>query len=1419
MRVFSFSLLGSLAATILNVEAALLAPRPPYQLDSADEITYRNMLRDKPAGIARRSEGYQYDTTIASTSSEEPTTVSSEAPPAATSQEPAAAIVSDPPTPMSGELHHTECGPYSAKVNNIWVTIETTKYFYYINQPEVTKVVNVPTTIYQHVTSAVTNVVEKTIVETKFYTATITANGAVTTAVVPTTVSVPMTETITKTIVNSVYGSDVVKTEFHTVTAAGNGTVITKIVPTTVSVPTTEVVTKTIVSSVYGSDVVKTEFHTVTAAGNGTVITKIVPTTVGVPTTEAVTKTVTISSVYGSDVTKTQFHTATITANGTIITSVVPATEVVTETVTVTSAYGSDVTETRFHTATVTSNGTVVTMVVPTTVNVPTTEVVTRTVVVTSVYGSDVTETQLYTTTITADGTVMTMIVPTTVVQPTTLPGVYNTVVEQETDSVYFTTTVREYITSVPSPGTVTVTATATITAVTTVVEVYTNVDTSVLTNEITRTNEVTETNLITHSIGYTNTVFETHQVVTTILSTVFTSYPVTLTLTPNCQNGDLGCTTLTEVSWTTEFSTLTTTSLVPTRITQEITNIATEVQTRPVTITPPPVTVTRAETVTAPAVTVTQAQFVTAGGVTITQAQTIAGPPVTVTQPASTQLLTVVEDVTACPAPTDSPIKIPYDPDSSYTWGCPPGYICNPHKPDSCNFWGDIPDKDYTCEPQYCIPAPKLNRTICEDGPVPQNPGYFNMNPEVFGLSFDIFEEPEVLTKTVGTHIISYTRTDQYVSQATLSQWYPLTTPVAKRSTPLMVPPQIGGKRLIAVRGVISKREDTLPESCYVPCNLASLEAQNVGRVPEICEPDSAFNESYATCQFCIDSLEGTKSYDDGKAYVQSKLGSLLDYCSVDPAVSVVTRSSTSVAAEEVQASLVISSRSPVNTDTSAVAIVESTSTSRATATSTSILISSLEALSSSDGSFTEVPSSATSNADALFGSSADAVDGSTATDAAATNSQSVSDSLSGTLTSGDAGFFTATSPDSSASSSGSGTGNNASIISESEVDAPQTGSGTETPTETGTGGSSLPTTSDSSNATSTGSEISGVNESTSSLTTETVSSSSTVSGSPETAAASSLQPNSCGILEALLNKVDQLRELNVSQHVGLLQVKDDNPLMHNFELFINSNCHKVNEAMGISMGEVSSNGSVFSEDVLKIEICGPKEDYLTIIDVPGIFRVAGGLTTPGDFTLVRNIVTKYIKDKRTVILAVIPSNVDIATQEILSLAKEHDPKGERTLEILTNPDLVSEKSAQSAVCSLIEDFKHPLSLGYYVVRNRGADDHDPFTSSGTLVLRQFFNQSPWSKLPRHRIGISSLKHRLGKLLEELTSREFPALVHELKEELKTAKSALGSLSPKRNTPEEQKLLLGHIAKEFESLTNDALNATYNRRPDFKNA
>jgi hypothetical protein len=240
-----------------------------------------------------------------------------------------------------------------------------------------------------------------------------------------------------------------------------------------------------------------------------------------------------------------------------------------------------------------------------------------------------------------------------------------------------------------------------------------------------------------------------------------------------------------------------------------------------------------------------------------------------------------------------------------------------------------------------------------------------------------------------------------------------------------------------------------------------------------------------------------------------------------------------------------------------------------------------------------------------------------------------------------------------------------------------------------------------------------------------------------------------------------------------------------------------QANERMGLRADISTGNGAVFSEDVLKIEVQGPHEDYLTIIDVPGIFRTTTQGTTKDDMVMVKDLVKRYIRDDRTIILAVLPSNVDIATQEILELAEDYDKNGERTLGVLTKPDLVLEPSAQAAVCDLVQGKKRPLTLGYFLVRNRGA-------SSGS-------KEQPWIDLPQDRVGIPALKEQLRSLLVEITRREFPKLLQDVSNQIKECKRELNSLGPPRQDEREQRSFLSRIAETFQDRARAALAADYN--------
>jgi Dynamin family/Dynamin central region len=181
-------------------------------------------------------------------------------------------------------------------------------------------------------------------------------------------------------------------------------------------------------------------------------------------------------------------------------------------------------------------------------------------------------------------------------------------------------------------------------------------------------------------------------------------------------------------------------------------------------------------------------------------------------------------------------------------------------------------------------------------------------------------------------------------------------------------------------------------------------------------------------------------------------------------------------------------------------------------------------------------------------------------------------------------------------------------------------------------------------------------------------------------------------------------------------------------------------------------------SDDVLRIEIYSPDQEHFSVVDVPGIFRkTTEGVTTKSDKQRVEAMVRRYMENPRSIILAVIPANVDIATQEILTLAEEVDEDGHRTLGVLTKPDLV-DKGAESPVIALLEGQKHKLTLGWCIVRNPGQIQLDSSAVDREAIETAFFRDCPpWSTIEKDRVGIGSLRLRLQEILASNIRREFP--------------------------------------------------------------
>ena len=256
----------------------------------------------------------------------------------------------------------------------------------------------------------------------------------------------------------------------------------------------------------------------------------------------------------------------------------------------------------------------------------------------------------------------------------------------------------------------------------------------------------------------------------------------------------------------------------------------------------------------------------------------------------------------------------------------------------------------------------------------------------------------------------------------------------------------------------------------------------------------------------------------------------------------------------------------------------------------------------------------------------------------------------------------------------------------------------------------------------------------------------------------------------------------------------------------------------MGIGEKDWAGTGSTFSENVLKLDISGPGQHHFSVVDVPGIFRnVEQGRTSKNDIKMVEAMVRHNMENPRSVILAVIPANVDVATQGILTMAEDVDPEGIRTLGVLTKPDLV-DRGAEPRVLDLLSGKKHVLKLGWCVVRNLNQKELDEKSEERNDAEKSFFlSQSPWNAIDKERAGIEALKVRMKELLAETIRRTFPSVKREISKLLKTAKEELTKLGAKRDSNDEQRAYLMEMAINFQEVVRLALAAQYGNHDCFE--
>ncbi|KAF7516649.1 hypothetical protein PCG10_002038 [Penicillium crustosum] len=213
-----------------------------------------------------------------------------------------------------------------------------------------------------------------------------------------------------------------------------------------------------------------------------------------------------------------------------------------------------------------------------------------------------------------------------------------------------------------------------------------------------------------------------------------------------------------------------------------------------------------------------------------------------------------------------------------------------------------------------------------------------------------------------------------------------------------------------------------------------------------------------------------------------------------------------------------------------------------------------------------------------------------------------------------------------------------------------------------------------------------------------------------------------------------------------------------------------------------ISTHGKAFSNDLLRVEVSGPDRPHLTIVDLPGLIHSETRQQSAADVQLVQDVVQSYMSEPRSVILAVVSAKNDFANQIVLRLAREADPSGNRTLGVISKPDmLVPGSESEASFVSLAKNQDVEFRLGWH------------------------------GDLPRSLVGVDSLRPRLSSLLLGQIAGELPSLINEINTKINTCRLQLQKLRDPRATLDEQRSYLLHISQAFQSLVKAAVDGTYN--------
>ena len=251
--------------------------------------------------------------------------------------------------------------------------------------------------------------------------------------------------------------------------------------------------------------------------------------------------------------------------------------------------------------------------------------------------------------------------------------------------------------------------------------------------------------------------------------------------------------------------------------------------------------------------------------------------------------------------------------------------------------------------------------------------------------------------------------------------------------------------------------------------------------------------------------------------------------------------------------------------------------------------------------------------------------------------------------------------------------------------------------------------------------------------------------------------------------------------------------------------------ESATFAMG-IDDRSRSFSNDVLRIELTGPNQPHLTLVDLPGLFHAGNKKQSAQEAGIVRSLVLSYMEKQRSIILAVVSAKNDLANQIVTKHARDLDPEGLRTLGIITKPDTLHAGSESEAVFfELAENKDVHFRLGWHILVNRDFNTREATREERDQAERDFLSKGIWANLRIRSKGIDTLKQRLSLVLREQILLELPGLTEDVQSGIEDCINRLARLGDSRATIREQREYLQKVGADFASLVKTSIDGVCN--------